>query len=178
MDIIVVESPAKAKTINRYLGDRYRVLASYGHVRDLPSKDGSVRPDEDFAMDWEIDAKAQKRLSEIRGMGAADLPLNLSYIFCKHLYYRKVLQDQVRSVTERGRDVVTTLLWGIRMKARLRPQRGLVVTLSGMDGSGSPAGLSSLPPLPPLLPPLRPSARAARLRRGPRGSSAIACEAA
>src|SRR5438270_4053433 len=65
MDVVVVESPAKAKTINKYLGSDYEVLASYGHVRDLPSKDGSVRPDDDFAMDWEVDAKAQKRLSDI-----------------------------------------------------------------------------------------------------------------
>jgi DNA topoisomerase-1 len=65
MNLVVVESPAKAKTINKYLGPDYTVLASYGHVRDLPSKDGSVLPDDDFAMTWEIDAKASKRLSEI-----------------------------------------------------------------------------------------------------------------
>lgn len=65
MNLVVVESPAKAKTINKYLGPDYTVLASYGHVRDLPSKDGSVLPDEDFAMSWEVDAKASKRLSEI-----------------------------------------------------------------------------------------------------------------
>src|SRR5436309_10256456 len=65
MNVVIVESPAKAKTINKYLGSDYEVLASYGHVRDLPSKDGSVRPDADFAMDWEVDAKAQKRLSDI-----------------------------------------------------------------------------------------------------------------
>jgi DNA topoisomerase-1 len=65
MDVVVVESPAKAKTINKYLGDKYRVLASYGHVRDLPAKDGSVRPDADFAMDWEIDSRAAQRMSEI-----------------------------------------------------------------------------------------------------------------
>ena len=65
MNVVVVESPAKAKTINKYLGPGFTVLASYGHVRDLPSKDGSVRPDEDFAMSWEVDAKAQKRLNDI-----------------------------------------------------------------------------------------------------------------
>ena len=65
MNVVVVESPAKAKTINRYLGPGYTVLASYGHVRDLPPKDGSVRPDEDFAMSWEVDAKSSKRLSDI-----------------------------------------------------------------------------------------------------------------
>jgi DNA topoisomerase-1 len=65
MDVLVVESPAKAKTIGKYLGPGYTVLASYGHVRDLPPKDGSVRPDEDFAMDWEVDAQSKKRLDAI-----------------------------------------------------------------------------------------------------------------
>ncbi len=65
MDVLVVESPAKAKTIGKYLGPGYTVLASYGHVRDLPPKDGSVRPDEDFAMDWEVDSSSQKRLGAI-----------------------------------------------------------------------------------------------------------------
>ena len=65
MDVVVVESPAKAKTINRYLGDGYRVLASYGHVRDLPSKDGSVRPDENFAMTYIPDPRGAKHLSAI-----------------------------------------------------------------------------------------------------------------
>ena len=65
MDVVIVESPAKAKTINKYLGPGYEVLASYGHVRDLPAKDGSVRPDDDFSMDWEVDPKSSKRLSDI-----------------------------------------------------------------------------------------------------------------
>jgi DNA topoisomerase-1 len=65
MQVVIVESPAKAKTINKYLGDGYRVVASYGHIRDLPPKDGSVRPDEDFAMDWEVDASSQKHLKGI-----------------------------------------------------------------------------------------------------------------
>jgi len=65
MDVLVVESPAKAKTIGKYLGPGFTVLASYGHVRDLPAKDGSVRPDEDFAMDWEVDAQSQKRIDAI-----------------------------------------------------------------------------------------------------------------
>lgn len=64
-NVVIVESPAKAKTINKYLGSDYKVFASYGHIRDLPAKDGSVRPDEDFTMDWEIDAKAQKHLKDI-----------------------------------------------------------------------------------------------------------------
>ncbi|TPI23259.1 type I DNA topoisomerase [Mesorhizobium sp. B4-1-1] len=65
MDVVVVESPAKAKTINKYLGKNYKVLASFGHVRDLPAKDGSVRPDEDFAMSWSVDTASGKRLAEI-----------------------------------------------------------------------------------------------------------------
>jgi len=65
MNLVIVESPAKAKTINKYLGADYTVLASYGHIRDLPPKDGSVKPDQDFAMDWEVDPKAAKRLAEI-----------------------------------------------------------------------------------------------------------------
>jgi DNA topoisomerase I len=65
MIVVVVESPAKAKTINKYLGKDYEVLASYGHIRDLPAKDGSVRPEDDFAMSWEMDAKSSKRLNDI-----------------------------------------------------------------------------------------------------------------
>ena len=65
MDVVVVESPAKAKTINKYLGRNYKVLASFGQVRDLPAKDGSVRPDEDFAMSWSVDAASGKRLTDI-----------------------------------------------------------------------------------------------------------------
>src|SRR4051794_16743130 len=63
--VVVVESPGKAKTINKYLGSDYTVLASYGHVRDLPSKDGSVRPDDDFSMSWDVEPKAAKRLADI-----------------------------------------------------------------------------------------------------------------
>src|SRR5215468_10406058 len=65
MNIVVVESPAKAKTINRYLGSGYEVLASFGHVRDLPAKDGSVDPEHNFRMIWEVDDKSQKRLNGI-----------------------------------------------------------------------------------------------------------------
>ena len=65
MDVVVVESPAKAKTINKYLGSKFKVLASYGHVRDLPPKDGSVKPDADFDMLWQIDPKAEKHIGEI-----------------------------------------------------------------------------------------------------------------
>ena len=77
MNIVIVESPAKAKTVNKYLGPGYRVLASYGHVRDLPSKNGSVLPDKDFEMHWDVEPKAAKRLDEIAKavMGANKLIL-------------------------------------------------------------------------------------------------------
>ncbi len=65
MNLVIVESPAKAKTINKYLGDNYTVLASYGHIRDLPSKNGSVNPDDKFKMIWEIDSFSKKYLKEI-----------------------------------------------------------------------------------------------------------------
>ena len=65
MKLVVVESPAKAKTINKYLGSDYKVLASYGHIRDLPSKDGSVDPDKGFAMQWEFSAAGRKHLNDI-----------------------------------------------------------------------------------------------------------------
>ena len=65
MKVVVVESPAKAKTINKYLGNDYKVVASYGHVRDLSAKDGSVLPDSDFAMSWEVDGKSEKHLRTI-----------------------------------------------------------------------------------------------------------------
>ncbi|GGF55919.1 DNA topoisomerase 1 [Azorhizobium oxalatiphilum] len=73
MQVVIVESPAKAKTINKYLGPDYEVIASYGHIRDLPSKDGSVDPEADFRMLWEVDPKAQKRLNDIaKAVKAAD----------------------------------------------------------------------------------------------------------
>ncbi len=77
MNVVIVESPAKAKTINKYLGKDFKVLASYGHVRDLPSKDGSVRPDDDFAMEWEVDSRSQKQIKEITAAvkGASNLYL-------------------------------------------------------------------------------------------------------
>ncbi len=78
MPVVVVESPAKAKTINKYLGDDYTVLASFGHVRDLPPKDGSVEPDHDFAMKWEIAADSKKHIKAIKDALAGDPDLILA----------------------------------------------------------------------------------------------------
>ena len=73
MKVVVVESPAKAKTINRYLGENYTVLASYGHVRDLPSKDGSVKPDQDFEMSWQMSDSGGQRIRDIsKALNGAD----------------------------------------------------------------------------------------------------------
>src|SRR6266700_3475554 len=73
MNIVVVESPAKAKTINKYLGRDYKVVASYGHIRDLPAKDGSVLPDADFALSWEVDGKSEKHVKAMaEAMRGAD----------------------------------------------------------------------------------------------------------
>jgi len=65
MNVVIVESAAKAKTINKYLGSGYKVIPSFGHVRDLPSKNGSVEPDKDFEMHWDVDSKSQKIIKEI-----------------------------------------------------------------------------------------------------------------
>src|SRR5471032_3643593 len=65
MNVLIVESPGKVKAINKYLGSNYKVLASFGHIRDLPSKDGSVKPDEDFAMVWDVDARAASKIKDI-----------------------------------------------------------------------------------------------------------------
>ncbi len=105
MKLVIVESPAKAKTINKYLGKGYEVLASFGHVRDLPAKDGSVRPDEDFAMSWEVDAASRKRLSDIASSlkGADELILAtdpdregeaISWHVLDVLRQKKALKDQ------------------------------------------------------------------------------------
>ncbi|HTT97303.1 MAG TPA: type I DNA topoisomerase [Rhizomicrobium sp.] len=65
MNVLIVESPGKIKAISKYLGPDYQVMASFGHIRDLPSKDGSVKPDDDFSMIWEVDDRAQKRIKDI-----------------------------------------------------------------------------------------------------------------
>ena len=66
MKLVIVESPAKAKTINKYLGNDFKVIASFGHIRDLPSKNGSVLPEEDFAMKYEISDKSSKYVNETK----------------------------------------------------------------------------------------------------------------
>ncbi len=104
--VVIVESPAKAKTINKYLGKDYEVLASFGHVRDLPAKDGSVDPEDDFSMRWEVDAKAAKRLADIaRAVKDADTVIlatdpdregeAISWHVLEVLRAKKVLKDKV-----------------------------------------------------------------------------------
>jgi len=99
MKVVVVESPAKAKTINKYLGPGYTVLASYGHIRDLPAKDGSVRPEDDFAMDWATDPKSDKHIKDIaaamkgaEGLILATDPDREGEAISWHV--RKVLEDK------------------------------------------------------------------------------------
>jgi dTMP kinase len=84
------------------------------------------------------------RLQEIRAMRAIDLPLDLSYWFCKRLYYRKILADPARRLTSRWRDAALTLVWGVKLKSGLKPQPGMVVSLSGADGSGKSAQARAL----------------------------------
>ncbi|MBN8941378.1 MAG: type I DNA topoisomerase [Rhizobiales bacterium] len=104
MNVVIVESPAKAKTINKYLGSNYEVIASFGHVRDLPPKDGSVNPDDDFAMIWEADGRGAKRISEIvkvvKGAGKLILATDpdregeaISWHLLEALREKRVLKD-------------------------------------------------------------------------------------
>ncbi len=107
MDLVIVESPAKAKTINKYLGSNYKVIASFGHVRDLPTKNGSVLPEEDFAMKYEVSEKATKYVSEIikNAKSASDIILatdpdregeSISWHIAEVLKDRKVVKDASR----------------------------------------------------------------------------------
>ena len=111
MDVVIVESPSKAKTINKYLGKGYEVYASYGHIRDLPSKDGSVDPDDDFAMIWDVDTKSAQRMTAIakavKGAGRVILATDpdregeaISWHVLEVLRNKKVLKDvEVSRVT-------------------------------------------------------------------------------
>jgi DNA topoisomerase-1 len=110
MQLVIVESPAKAKTINKYLGSGYEVLASYGHVRDLPAKDGSVEPDHNFRMKWEVSADRAKQLTAIadRAKSAERLILAtdpdregeaISWHLYEHLKAKKALPPKVERVT-------------------------------------------------------------------------------
>src|SRR3569623_770714 len=110
MQLVIVESPAKAKTIEKYLGSDYRVLASYGHVRDLPPKDGSVDPDDGFAMEWENYPDKAKQLKAIADLakGADRLILAtdpdregeaISWHVQEVLKNRKALPKEVERVT-------------------------------------------------------------------------------
>ena len=110
MKLVVVESPAKARTIEKYLGSGYRVLASYGHVRDLPAKDGSVDPDNGFAMDWETYADKTRQLKaiadEAKKADALILATDpdregeaISWHIQEVLQKRKALPDHVERVT-------------------------------------------------------------------------------
>ncbi|WAT18582.1 type I DNA topoisomerase [Aurantiacibacter sp. MUD11] len=112
MQLVIVESPAKAKTIEKYLGADYKVLASYGHVRDLPPKDGSVRPEEDFAMDWEVYSDQRNR-SQVKAIADAAKKADrlilatdpdregeaISWHVMDLLKKRKALPEQVERVT-------------------------------------------------------------------------------
>ncbi len=87
---------------------------------------------------------AARRLGAIRATAEMDLPLDISYPFCKRLYYRKILADPKRNARERLRDVAVTLIWGIKLKSRMRPQAGMLVSVSGPDGSGKTAHAQAL----------------------------------
>lgn len=90
------------------------------------------------------DAPVQKQLARIRVMGVRDLPLDLSYLFCKRLYYRKIMADPQRTARQRIADAARTLIWGVKLKSRIRPQSGFVVSISGTDGSGKTTHATAL----------------------------------
>src|SRR5258708_39248421 len=131
MNVVIVESPAKAKTINKYLGKGVKVLASYGQVRDLPAKDGSVRPDEHFAMSWTVDGKAEKRLKDITEAVKG----------AEHLYLATDPDREGEAISWHVREVLKNrkALKGVDVK---RLEFNEVTTSRGHDASGHPAELN------------------------------------
>jgi thymidylate kinase len=103
--------------------------------------DAQIRRSEAIVRD---DEPLAQRLGQIRATGVRDLPLDLSYLFCKRLYYRKILRDPAQDRQAKLRDVAATLIWGVKLKSGLRPQPGMLVTISGPDGSGKTAHAESL----------------------------------
>ncbi len=109
MKVVVVESPAKAKTINKYLGSDYKVLASYGHIRDLPSKDGSVDPDHGFEMLWEVANDSKKHVKAI----ADALISDASSVANEYtLLDRPIVFIDVPELFEKYRDSIDLEGWG------------------------------------------------------------------
>ena len=135
MNVVIVESPAKAKTINGYLGKDYEVLASFGHVRDLPAKDGSVDPEQDFAMLWEVGDKSTKHMSDIvRAVKASDKVIlatdpdregeAISWHVLEVLRARKVLKDKTGRARHLQRHHQIGGARGHAAPARTRPAAG------------------------------------------------------
>jgi thymidylate kinase len=105
-----------------------------------------IAPSQQERLEWILERApfAARRRQELRHGPAIDLPLDLSYVFCKKLYYRKILSDPVQTGRQRWRDVGLTLMWGIKLKSGVRPQPGMVVSISGPDGSGKTAHAQAL----------------------------------
>ena len=98
MNVVIVESAAKAKTINKYLGSGYKVIPSFGHVRDLPPKNGSVEPENDFAMHWDVDSKSQKIIKEIESCDPLYCPPWIAKAQFVAQYCTKLLSECLWSV--------------------------------------------------------------------------------
>ena len=102
MQLLIVESPAKAKTINKYLGSDYKVMASYGHIRDLLSKDGSVQPEADFAMTWEMSARGKKFVTDVKKLLKNTLKLLVVLYLTKKLLPYVDVPEIVTTNTKRS----------------------------------------------------------------------------
>jgi DNA topoisomerase I len=130
MPVVVVESPAKAKTINKYLGSDYTVLASYGHVRDLPSKDGSVDPEAGFAMEWEIATDSRKHVKAIAEALKSDPVLILATdpdregeAISWHLQEALTKQKAIKAGTEVSRVVFNAITKSAVTEAMKKPRQ-------------------------------------------------------